>query len=119
MSVVLTILAWIGWVLFACVGLFLAMMFLAFGGDAPRANKALQKAIPLSMAIVFGSLLAGVLLMMAGAWWQVVLAYVLALSPPVAIGTVTSIILKRTQTPAGSSEAPAGDPEAPTVPPEK
>ena len=98
MSILLGILVWVGWIAVACVGLFLALMLLAFGGDEPRANKALQKAIPLAMLLVFAALFGGVVLLIWGGWWQVILAYLLALSPPLAIGTITSMILRRTKT---------------------
>ncbi len=93
MALFLTILTWGMWIVLILIGSVLALFVLAFGGDDPRVNLALRKMLPFGLFAITLALIASFTLLATGGWWRVILAYGLALSPPLLMAALTSVIL--------------------------
>lgn len=89
-----TVLIWIGWVGVAVVATVMTVLFLAFA-DSPDANRAAQRAVSPGftwLACAFGG---GFTLMLFGTWWAYILAYLAAITPPVAMFMIVSYFMNR------------------------
>jgi hypothetical protein len=80
-SIALIVVMWIAWVALVLAADFLAVMMFAFA-DSPGAGKAAQAMIVPVFGWLIFTFLAGVLLLIFRGWWQVPLAFALAVSPP-------------------------------------
>lgn len=77
----LIVLMWIAWIAVIVVADFMAFMMFAFA-DSPGSAKAAKLMIA-PIFLWFGiTLIAGIFLLIFKGWWQVPLAFVLAISPP-------------------------------------
>lgn len=95
MTVVWTILLWVVWAAALGLGLILTLFALAFGGDAPKANRALQRAISVGFTWLVVAILLSLSLMTMRSWWSVPLAYLLLLTPPFVLLGTASILMRR------------------------
>lgn len=122
--VALTILMWIAWIGVILVADFLAFMMFAFA-DSPGSANAVKMMIGPVFAWFVITFLAGLFLLIFKGWWQVPLAFVLAISPPFVVGMGYSLFSGTTQasapaippTPAVQATVPQGGfrPTVPTV----
>lgn len=79
--VVLIVLMWIAWIGVIVVADFLGFMMFAFADSPSSANAAKLMIVP--VFIWFGvTFVAGVFLLIFKGWWQIPLAFTLAISPP-------------------------------------
>ena len=94
MTLFLTILLWLAWSIAVAAGS-VATLFVAAFGDAPHANRAVQRAITPVMAWIIGVvILGGLSLVRMREWWSIALAFVLALSPPVVMLAIVTMLMR-------------------------
>lgn len=77
----LTILLWISWILVVLVADFMAFMMFAFADSPGSAGAVKIMIVPVFIWFAI-TLVAGIFLLIFKGWWQIPLAYVLAISPP-------------------------------------
>lgn len=77
----LTILLWISWIGVIVIADFLAFMMFAFADSPGSANAVKLMIVPIFIWFAV-TLVAGILLLIFRGWWQIPLAFVLAISPP-------------------------------------
>jgi hypothetical protein len=97
-SVALIVLMWVAWV--GVLVLADAMAFLMFAfADSPDAGKAAQAMIVPVFGWFLFTFVAGILLLIFRGWWQVPLAFVLAISPPFFVFAGYNLLSGKSATP--------------------
>jgi len=119
-EVVLIVVMWIVWLGVTLMADFLGFMMFAFA-DSPGAGRAAQAMIVPAFVWFGFTFIAGVVLLFFRRWWTIVLAFVLAVSPPIVIFAGYNVIGTSGGSSAGGRGAPATPATSPapvvTVPP--
>ena len=88
----LRILLWAGWGMLLGAAVLVAVFMTAFG-DAPRARRAVQRAITPVLVWIVAVVVVSLAMFDRGRWWSIALAYLLALSPPVVLMALISLLM--------------------------
>jgi hypothetical protein len=110
-SIALIVLMWVAWVGVLLVADLMAFMMFAFA-DSPGAGKAAQAMIVPIFGWFLVTFVAGIVLLIFRGWWQVPLAFVLAVSPPFMVFAGYNLLMGKSTampaTPAVQMQTPPG-----------
>lgn len=112
--IALTILLWVAWVAVILVADFLGFMMFAFA-DSPGSASAAKLMIGPMLVWFCVTFLAGIFLLIFKGWWQIPLAFVLAISPPFLAFVGYNLFTPSRVTYSPSSVTTITTPPAPTM----
>jgi hypothetical protein len=111
-AVALMVVIWVVWLGVSLVADLLALLMFAFA-DAPGSAASAQAMIAPAFAWVAFTFVAGAVLLLLRKWWQIGLAFVLAVSPPFAVFAGYNLL----DGASGVSRAPGSNAAAPATTP--